>query len=536
MCRAFCFWAGMGVLLEGQVADHTPPFAPMTGGDEINWRQVTDDYQARFAHPTDPVEIGKLALPWDPVQAVVVVIPLEEWNSDASLARLVRDLLAALLAQGSVVGLFHENDYRLLADWLSEMETDPGIAPHLERLELVACETRSLWVRDFAPVFGRTKSGRLAAVDSSFLPSRRLMNNLQNAKVQMDPWAQYLDLREATVELKDRRGSDLVSASLVPFIEARWGVPTALSRPPLYLLGGDFLLVDEKTALVSAETLAENGSGSEALGRTLQQYYGIEHVWVMENLPGDTIEHLDFVLQPMGADVILVASPPERFGSDRVYHRYLERELRNRLRRNYERLTALFPDHRLIEVPMLPPLLDDEATVVNELLAHCIQQIALERDLPFWGPWDPKNPLNEEALGGRLKGAIQNEMRLYDWNDPVARGKAVASYLNRPLEALIERHVEEHVRYRSYINSLLVRKADGNNQVLVPRFRPSGAEEVALVERLERETEAAYQKALPGVELVWIDCTDLTDSLGAVHCLTATLPDPEAMEIDTLAE
>ncbi|MFP4282173.1 MAG: agmatine deiminase family protein, partial [Opitutales bacterium] len=476
-----------------------------------------------------PVPVARMALPWDPVHAVVMNIPLADWSSDPALAQTLGDLLRALLPRVEVIGLYHEEDYRLLADWLGEMENDPRVAPHLEHLSLLATEVDLLWARDYVPHFGRGENGRLVAVDPSFFPARRLMNNLQNAKSAFDPLDQYFSLRDGAAELQDRRGADLAGAFLVPFIEARWQVPTALSRPPIYLLGGDFLLVDDETALISPETLAENGGRSAAFAGHVRDYFGIEEVITLENLPGDTIEHLDFLLQPMGPHTFVVASVPESFGGERTYHRFLERELRARLERNRARLEARFPEHRFVEVPMPPPLLDDEARVVDELFLHSVQRIAAERGYPF----EPEegNGLDPRALDFRLRTAVQTATGLSDWNDPAARRQAVSRYLGQPIEELIARHVEEQLRYRSYVNSLLLRTADGAAAILVPRYRPSNSAEAPLIARLEAQAAAAYREAIPGVEVLWIDCTSIADYLGAIHCLTATIPDFAALGV-----
>jgi agmatine/peptidylarginine deiminase len=527
----FAFGAFSLEELKAQAGGNGPGFGP-PGGDEVIWEQVAEDFYRRFSESTEAISIEHLALPWEPVQAVVVVIPLKEWQSDPELARIFSDMVAALLPRVSVIGLYHENDYRLLGDWMRSMEADSRIVDHLEKLELVASEPYSLWARDFVPLFGRGSNGQLVAVDSSFLPVRRMMNNLQNAKSEFDPVQQYLSLRDGAAELKGRRGSDHVSAALVPFLETRLQVPTALSRPPVYLLGGDILLGGSKTALVSADSLMENGGRSEAFKQSLRDYYGVTDVYALENLPGDSIEHLDFIMQPLGEDVIVVARPPASFGTGRSYHRYLERELKARLERNRAHLEQIFPKHRFVELPMLPPLLDDEAAVVNQLLLHCIERIANQRGLPFWPESrEGVDPLSEESLGPDLARAARIALGLFDWDNPVARREAVQSYLGQAIEELAARHVEEHVNYRSYVNSLLVRTATGNDCLLVPRFQPQNVNEQSLVARLEHEVEEAYGEALPGVALIWIDCTALTDFLGAVHCLTATVPDLKALGV-----
>jgi agmatine/peptidylarginine deiminase len=318
-------------------------------------------------------------------------------------------------------------------------------------------------------------------------------------------------------------GTDIFPSRMGAFLESRLGYDVALTRPPLYLLGGDFLPVDARSALVSAITLEENGGRATHLSAVFKEYFGVEKVLYLENLPGDTIEHLDFIVQPIAPNVILAATPPETFGHDRPFHRYLNGELSQRLLSNRERLAATFPKARIVDVPMPPPLLDSDEDVVRELIFHCVDQIAANAGLPFWsaGGLEALEPRNVDP---KLEAAVQREFGVLDWRDPSRQRAAAEKYLGRPIAELISRHVEEHVSFRSYINSLYLRTA-ATEIVLVPRYRAANAGESALIDRLEREVQAAYKKALPNAEFRWIDCTSLVDLLGAVHCLTATIPD-----------
>lgn len=499
------------------------PVVPGAEGQDVNWSAAERRYSESFLEPTAAVPSMGLALPWERARAIVIAIPLADWKRQPTQSETIRSLLAALLPHVTVVGAYREIDYRLVGDWLGAMEADGEIAPHLGNLELVGSEIFSIWARDFSPVFARGQNGQVVLVDPSFLAARRMMGLLQDAKAQFDPRAQHGAMTEASQELKGMRGTDIFPSALAAFLETRLGYDVAVARPPLYLLGGDFLAVDARSALVSAITLQENGGRAAHVATVLQEYGGVEKVLFLENLPGDTIEHLDFVVQPIAPGVILAATPPETFGEDRAYHRYLNRELDRRLRGNREKLAREFPKTRIIDVPMPPPLLDRDDEVVQELLFHCVEQIAAKAGLPFWSAGGP-DALARRNMDPKLDAAIQVELGVLDWRDSKRQPIAVEKYLGRPIAELIARHVEEHVRFRSYINSLYLRTAQ-TEIVLVPRYRAANAEEEPLIARLETEVQAAYREALPRAEFRWIDCTGLVDLLGAVHCLTATIPE-----------
>jgi agmatine/peptidylarginine deiminase len=500
---------------------------PESGGGLVGWSQIEATYAAHFEAPTDPVPIERLIMPWEATRAVVLVLPLKDWQRNPAVQETFRELLRVLLPRLEVIALHHETDYRLLADWLLSVENDAGIAPHLANLVPVSSEVYSIWARDFTPFFARGQEGRLVALDASFLAARRLLGLMQNAQAALDPMQRYFDLREGATELKGMRGTNAVASVLTPVLEARWGVETALSRAPLYLLGGDFLPVTPRAALVSALTLQENGGRADAMRAVLKSYYGIEEVGFYENLPGDTIEHLDFILHPIAPDVILAAAPPPPFAGARKYHQYLERELSERLRRNRARLAESFPRHRIVEVPMPPPLLDDDEAVVDELFLHCVQTIAGREGLPFWPEGNGIEGLDPLVMDSRLVAAMRAELGVREWRSPLSRRSAVGTFLGRPVPELIARHVEQQVHYRTYVNSLFLRTPSGEELVLVPRYAPSSAAEADLLADLEGKVIAAYREALPEATFHWIDCTPLTDLLGAVHCLTATIPAEE---------
>ena len=524
------------VALSAQGVSNGPALGLSTGGDDVNWQEVAQAYHSAFVAPTPPVPVEGMVLPWEPTEAVVIALPLADWNRQPGVAKCFREILVALLPKVKVVALYREIDYRLIGDWLMAMENDPAIAPHLSRLEWVASEAFSIWARDFSPLYARGQDGTLVGIDTSFLATRRMMGLLQAANSQMDPVEQQYALREASAELKGMRGADAVASVLMPFIETRLEQATALVRAPVYLLGGDILLVDREHALVSAQTLQENGGRTQTVKAALRDYGHIEDVLFLENLPGDTIEHLDFIVQPIAEQTILVAAPPPSFAGDRPYHQYLEKELKGRFARNRAKVATAFPDARIFELPMLPPLLDDESAILDELFRHCVKTVASQRGLPFWFDPESPDPLNLDAMDARLVSALRSELGVMNWNAPILRRRAIEQFLQRPFKELLQRHVEAHVRYRSYVNSLYLKTADGSELVLVPHYEAAFPEEAPVIAEMESRVVKIFKEALPGAVLHWIDCTALTEHLGAVHCLTSTIPDPATLGIKGTAE
>jgi len=68
----------------------------------------------------------------------------------------------------------------------------------------------------------------------------------------------------------------------------------------------------------------------------------------------------------------------------------------------------------------------------------------------------------------------------------------------------------------SYLNSLIV-----NNKVLVPIYNLAEDDTALFV----------YQQALPGYEIIGIDCSAMSGSGGAIHCITITVPEDEYIHV-----
>ena len=511
------------VLVQSALNGQNAMFAPAGSGEDVLWEKVTRDYMESFVEPTEPVPLNRLIMPWEPVQAVVLALPLSDWQAQPEFRAIFVDMLKVLLPRVKVIALYHEDNYRLLGDLLQSLKGEPDIAPYLDRMEFLGSGIFSVWARDFVPVFGRGADDGLVAVTGSFIPVRRMMTVFLTAKSKYQPAEQYFSLVDGANELKGLYGSDRVASALVSNLRARFDVPVSLSRSSIYLLGGDFLPLDGNAALVSGITLDENGGDTLRMDQALREYFGIERVVYLENLPGDTIEHLDFITLPIAEKTILTARVPE-FSGERPYHRYLEAELRGRLTRNRERLEKAFPGRRIVQVPMLPPVLDSRDMVIDELFLHCVGSVSSAKGYPLDVSNGPGPLLDPSSMDPQVVRGLQSALGVQRWDRPADRAQAVAYFLKRPIDELVDRHVEEHIQHRSYINCLYLKTADEGEILLLPRYRPLSEAEVDLIQSTEAEVEKIYRSLFPEASLHWIDCTRLTPLQGAIHCLTSTVP------------
>lgn len=502
---------------------NSPPLV-LPSGEESLWSNVSDSYDAVHRDSTEPVAIERLILPWEKSRAVALALPVGEFGENPELAKVFQDTLAALLPRLEVFAYHHRLDRRLLGDFLVRLESDERISRHMDNLVLESSDAFSIWMRDFGPQFALGADGHLVLLDPSVGDPEASRGLLFDVKTERDPLQQHFRMTEELTNLRGLEGSDRLPGLMSGLIESRWDRRTRLSRPPLFLQGGDFLPVSEDVALISASTLRANGGRAASFREAVSQYYGVEKVAFLENLPGKTIEHLDFIVQPIREGVILLAEPPVGIGDERSYHRLLKRELAQRFSRNEASIRKLVPAAEIVRLPMPPPALDTETQVRHELFLNALQvfvtreRIAMRVDLQGamsdWASFSI-NPRIESKLA-EVTGA--------DWKTAVGQKRVIEFYLGSSFEKLLERHVEAQVSYRSYVNSLYVNAGEGNELVLVPRFKPLNEKEAELFPVLERQVEEAYALTCPDAEFVWIDCTALTDFMGMVHCYSLTIP------------
>ena len=509
--------------------DH--PLAPDRFVREGVWGEIAAANRLVLHAPTPPPRGPRLALPWQPQSATLLAVPLDQLIDDPALERVYRDFLTAALPVNPVTVFFHRAHRRLIPTWLQRLETVPALAPLLARISFVPAEINSMWIRDFGPFFGADAQNRLIVYDTAYLDPRIEMSNYLTTESL--PGGPTKDAKRArlSAEVESVRGSDISPSIYAGHLQVEARIPTRLVRPPLIMAGGDFLPVDPRTVLLSQSTLEANGGNTEFLETRFRQYFGVDAIHYLAPLPGETIEHIDFIVQILDERSILVASAPIFDDRGRPALRLLKRELEQRLAANLRYLRQNFPRHRIIEIPLPPPLLPSDEEIVQKLFHQLLT--ATGRALGL----EPEQIVREAAgapgrveISARVLQRLREQTGIERFDTPTDRGRAVAAARGQSLEALLDRHVDAFTIYRTYLNSLLIRGPQAE-RILVPRFRPATPEEAPLLAELEARVAAAYREARPSAELVWIDCTELARNFGAIHCFATVVPAPAALGV-----
>lgn len=497
------------------------------------WREIAAGNDAIMHAPTPPPRDPRLALPWAKHRAIILAVRLDEVTRNPARARLYAEVLKAALPVTRVTVLFHRRDRRLTSVWLSQLEALPEIAPLLDKIEFVPAEIDSMWVRDFGPFFGVDRSGHLLVYDTAYLDPRIELSNYLTTEGQAHGQLQTAERASLAASIESIRGTDISPSIYAAYLQVEQRSPALLIRPPLILAGGDMLPVDPRTLLISQSTLEANGGRTDFLESHLRQYLGVRNVHYLAALPGETIEHLDFVAQIISDDAILVASPPDFDDHGRPALKLLKRELHQRLNGNIAYLQKNFPDHRIIPMPMPAPQFSADAEIIGNLFFDAARASARQLGLnpAVSVRQSPPQSASPVEMVPEISAHLCQLAGVTSLDSVSNRSRVISAVFQRPLSALIAEFSDTFILYRSYLNSILICGAEGE-RLLIPRFRPRTDFEAEQFAQLEPLVEAAYHQARPSAELIWIDCTAIVENFGALHCFITTLPDPETLGVN----
>lgn len=478
-----------------------------------------------FFSPTPPPHQPTLSLPWDTSRYVLVQLSLQNLLAEPGLFQVYHQFLSAALPHIEVMALFHRSEYKQIPAFLQAMQDkmqDPSL---LDRLVWVPSDTQSIWVRDYGPQFAHNRSNQLVVYDNSFRDPRTEISNLLSLEASRIAEGQHPLSSTFYSEIERLRGDDMAPSVVATFLNLYHEDPVLLVRPPLALLGGDFIPIHAKEVIVSQSTLESNGGRADLLVRLMRRYYGVDKVHFLSHLPGNTINHLDFILAPMDDNTILIATPPPAPAANRIYQRLLHREITQVLEKNRLYLQKHFPRHKLIEVPLPPLAVDTDANIMERLTITLVQTVAsqmgLSPDEAF--QYDSTRP-DVRRLHPDLWQKIRDDTGIDSLSNLQQLSLACQHYFGQSSEEILNLYVENFAVYRSYLNALLVVNPDGHELVFIPRYQPRNGEEQSLIPELEKQVLAAYREARPHASLHWIDCDPLIDDLGAVHCFASTIP------------
>ncbi len=493
---------------------------------EVGQTGIAVDEYGLFAAPTAPADGVELVPEWEPVDALVVALPLEGVFARSGMGEFMIDLICKAAAYTDVVVLHDEEELQTVARVIAGVrERDGGL---LDRLHFVPARVGTVWLRDHGPTFARDDQGGLVLLDSIYRDARfeaRVGQERESLGVDAPTY------RKMALDLADRRKDDTTPVYIAQHLRGQAvGRAVRLVRPPAQVWGGDVTTDGRGNLFVSTETLTMHGGKQVELEAVLRDYYGAKTVTYLEPLPGPTVKHLDMFFKVLNENTFFLASYDAPFEGAGEYGRYLNGEIGRVLERNEARLRAGFPDRRIVRVPMPAVVFLTREEVIREyrdlwytqkllgetpsLREHLAaaespnERVAVERRIT-------KRAVEQYALEFDAEPGSEAELRLVD--------QLIRENSSTTLQEAIQNYAPRQVIYKTYLNSVHITGRRGQ-AVLVPSYSPDGRTSAQDAAEMRERVQSAYEAALPGVDVVWVNCDTVIQLSGALHCVTVTVP------------
>ena len=477
--------------------------------------------------PTLAAPLQRLIQPWEPHRALVVALTPSFISNQPEALQTYLELfrIAAPYLDILVVVPYDHPEVQVRVTLL--LSQTPGDEAVRKRVRFVPATNATVWARDYLPQYALGAKGRLIMLDSGRVdftadPSEAL---IFFTAPDPNPTANYYR------QLQRNLADDVTPAYLSSYVRSKFGFEVQLVRPPISLDGGDFISLGGDDLILSQSTLRFNGGEEDNISQVIGEYFGLKNIHYLTTLPGYTIDHLDFILMPADESTILIAEPPPRIKSPQLYDSILVDQVTEVLVENRQYLEKHFPHKKLIGVPM-PPI---ARTPRTEVLARIRQQVVQELCTRFLVNWSDVagrpvgDPIQKEAQK-LFEQSLVAQFGQVGFDDDKDLDRVARVVMGETLNALETKYVKQGVAYRTYLNATFINTAEGKRAVIIPRYKPRSTEEVKILEKMETQVLAAYRQAFPGAELHWLYCDSLISSFGAVHCITHTIPDWNAIK------
>lgn len=477
-----------------------------------------------FMEPTEPVPLARVIPEWEAHQALVLALPVRSALRHPDEFRYYKELVEATLPIMPVVVAINRDNANLSMVFLQRLKRSGFSDTDIDGITILNAHVGVRWIRDFGPFYGETAQGEVVLIDTLY--GNGFFNFFtqaqEHSKAQGVPLLQEITLRAYASDensLEDRFPNEIAR-----FVRRSSHGPVRVVRPPLFLEGGDFLQDGRGHVFLSQRTLYDNGGQEARLSEIVRNYFGQAQVHYLRELPGDNIEHLDYVLKFVSPDTCLVAVPYGEF-TNTTRQRRLSEDTRSALAYNIDYLRTHFPDLNLIPVPFVPPARDSQEKFLEGIRNRLIRQVAWRNGLISEDAYrrEASAPV-EPDIQSAVAQKIRAELQLDGLDDEPSLERAAQHYFKMTLNELRDIHTDSVFYYRSHLNSQLLRNREGRERFLLPRYAPNDQHEAAWMPQVEAEVERAYRKARPQADIVWIDSDVMAFYGGAIHCTTHLLP------------
>lgn len=475
--------------------------------------------------PTDPVPLKRLYTEWDETRALAVSTSLVDAIREVKVQDFYRELIAAAIQHVDVVVCYDNFESKHLIHFEKLLLQNPTIATHASRLSFAESRAASFWIRDFGPIFALSQENQLIAIDTIYRNVEGEMETFVNAPLDLDSPDLQQDLNAFISFRKEGRQLDVTPPYLAKHIRQTLSIDCDIVRPPLTLQGGDFIADGAGNVFISEDTILLNGGNKRLVVETIQDYFEAKEVHVLNAFPGNAARHLDLMLKFLSDEVVLYSKAPDTTASQSASARLLARQAKQAQDTNLAYLSKKFSRLRQVPLPS-PALIEDSpamvtSTIVAQVLATVCEEIGINYLSYLALPQgDPKKLSADKMIAKHFHSTVGKAL---NFNNREDLDLAAQHFLHAPLEQLESVHVSYTTVYRSYANSIILKHAKGTT-LLLPRYRPAKGETLEQMQEMEKQVEAAYATAFPKATFEWINSDYMAKELGALHCVSITIP------------
>lgn len=462
---------------------------------------------------TPPVALSRLASEWEPQRALILGMSFTEMSGEPKIAQYQLELMAIAHRYVDIYVFGDDDQTRAYAYFLSLISGHPEADAIMAKTHFVDSRNLIRWTRDYGPVFALTEEDQPVVLDFVYRTPVKDPGQLPT------PAAAEATRRNRILQ------ADAMPGDVAVFLQQRFDTAIDVVRPPLWMDGGDFIHNGQGDVFVSTKTMVRNGGNRPPLVHLMQAYFGARSLHVLQSLPGSTVNHLDMIFRFLDSNTVLLADYQDGPAVHlNAYRRELVRQVKKSLAENEAYMRKHFPNLRVLKMPIPPIAFRSLEEILTAARSEFLGVIAVSRGLITAEELNRLNGAAVTQLEERTLAAIRAEIGVADMSTVEGFNAVMQAYGQYPLERYIEIYSETTTQYRSYLNSLFLHSPDGRQAFIVPRFSPRNAAEAAQMRMWEAEVEKLYREAWPRADIHWINCDNMIDDMGFIHCTTQVVP------------
>ncbi|MDQ8201806.1 agmatine deiminase family protein [Pelagicoccus sp. SDUM812003] len=470
--------------------------------------------------PTKPIPIKRTLDEAHPAAAVLLNVSIRETTADPGLALFYRELIGTLTRNVSVWIGYDEEEAYLLPKLFRTLENDIGSVETPFSVRYLETGSRSFFVRDFGPIFALDHESQLVAIDPIYRTVDQEDEDEEAFAETQESLNRFLGYH------KQERKNEKVPLQIGRLIRSYLQQQAEVSRPPLFLRGGDFMVDGDGGAFVSENVVTANGGSPRFVRERVREYFGVERVTILESLSHVKTIDLATHFRPLGSSVFMLPLPPPSVANASPAANRLVESFTEIRQANLNTLRRSLPRSRVVDLPTLAIQEADAAESVSRVRARVVQEICQLVGVNYavyqaLAPGDENRKLVERMIANKLTERLGKPVDLAVEGDLDLANQAL---FGESLETLLFRESMRSVNFRGYGNYLRFQGVNSQPNIVLPRYRALAGESEEGIRQVELTVEQLLKRELPGAELHWIEAEAIGRRGGTLRDIALPIP------------